>query len=86
MLRPRVAPAQARPGWLERPLACVVLKDGYAEDEEMKGQLLTYLESQFAKWWVPDDIVFLKEVPKTSVVKFLKAALRRELSEQYSGK
>ncbi|WP_142827316.1 long-chain fatty acid--CoA ligase [Planococcus soli] len=69
--------------WLERPLACVVLKEGHAEDEAMKAELLAYLESQFAKWWVPDDVVFLKEVPKTSVGKFLKAALRKELDGYY---
>ena len=69
--------------WMERPLACVVLKEGYAEDEATKSELLTYLESQFAKWWVPDDVVFLKEVPKTSVGKFLKAALRKELDGYY---
>lgn len=69
--------------WMERPLACVVLKEGYTEDEAMKAELLTYLESQFAKWWVPDDVVFLKEVPKTSVGKFLKAALRKELDGYY---
>lgn len=67
--------------WLERPLACVVLKDGRAADEETKQQLLTYLESQFAKWWVPDDVIFLDEIPKTSVGKFLKAALRQNLKE-----
>ena len=69
--------------WMERPLACVVLKEGYAEDEATKSELLAYLESQFAKWWVPDDVVFLKEVPKTSVGKFLKAALRKELNGYY---
>ncbi|ANU15054.1 Long-chain-fatty-acid--CoA ligase [Planococcus halocryophilus Or1] len=69
--------------WMERPLACVVVKEGYNEDEAMKAELLTYLESQFAKWWVPDDVVFLKEVPKTSVGKFLKAALRKELDGYY---
>ncbi|MGH2318857.1 long-chain fatty acid--CoA ligase [Planococcus sp. SE5232] len=69
--------------WMERPLACVVLKEGYTEDEATKSELLTYLESQFAKWWVPDDVVFLKEVPKTSVGKFLKAALRKELDGYY---
>ncbi|WP_313893277.1 long-chain fatty acid--CoA ligase [Psychrobacillus sp.] len=68
--------------WLERPLACVVLKAGY-EDRVTKEDLLTYLEGEFAKWWVPDDVVFLKEIPKTSVGKFLKAALRSELSSSY---
>ncbi|WKA59029.1 long-chain fatty acid--CoA ligase [Planococcus shenhongbingii] len=69
--------------WLERPLACVVLKEGYEESERTKADLLAYLEKQFAKWWVPDDVVFLKEVPKTSVGKFLKAALRKELDHHY---
>lgn len=67
--------------WLERPLACVVLKEGQTGDEEMKEQLLTYLEGQFAKWWVPDDLVFLDKIPKTSVGKFLKVALRETLKD-----
>jgi fatty-acyl-CoA synthase len=67
--------------WLERPLACVVLKDGKVADEEMKHRLLTYLGDQFAKLWVPDDVVFLDEIPKTSVGKFLKASLRESLKD-----
>lgn len=69
--------------WLERPLACVVLQEGHAADENMKKELLAYVEGQFAKWWVPDDVVFLDEIPKTSVGKFLKMALRKELSERF---
>ena len=69
--------------WIERPLACVVLKEGKVADEEMKQRLLTYLEGQFAKLWVPDDVVFLDEIPKTSVGKFLKASLRNQLTEHY---
>lgn len=65
--------------WQERPLACVVLKDGKTADDVMKERLLSYLEGQFAKWWVPDDVVFLTEIPKTSVGKFLKKALRDQL-------
>ena len=64
--------------WQERPLACVVLKEG---KEASKEELITYLEGQFAKWWLPDDIVFIKEIPKTSVGKFLKAKLREELKD-----
>ncbi|CAM3236984.1 long-chain fatty acid--CoA ligase [Filibacter tadaridae] len=67
--------------WQERPLACVVLKEGEAGDDAMKQKLLTSLEDQFAKWWIPDDVVFLDELPKTSVGKFLKAALRENLKE-----
>ena len=69
--------------WLERPLACVVLKEGSERDDATKQELLTYLEGQFAKWWVPDDVVFLDEIPKTSVGKFLKAALRSKVNEFY---
>ncbi|MBD7985418.1 long-chain fatty acid--CoA ligase [Sporosarcina sp. Sa2YVA2] len=65
--------------WQERPLACVVLKDGKTADDAMKQQLLSYMEGQFAKWWVPEDIVFMEELPKTSVGKFLKTALREQL-------
>ena len=64
------------PKWLERPLACVVLKENaYASKEE----LISSLENDFAKWWLPDDVVFLQEIPKTSVGKFLKAKLREDL-------
>ena len=66
--------------WLERPLACVVLHEGQTADEDMKEELLLY-GRQFAKWWVPDDIVFMDEIPKTSVGKFLKMALRKQLTE-----
>lgn len=66
--------------WQERPLACVVLKEGaYATKEELSA----FLEGQFAKWWLPDDIVFLTEIPKTSVGKFLKAKLRENVNEIY---
>jgi fatty-acyl-CoA synthase len=66
--------------WLERPLACVVLHEGQIADDEMKKELLTYIEDQFAKWWVPDDVIFMDEIPKTSVGKFLKRALRKQLT------
>lgn len=62
--------------WQERPIACVVLK----EDEAVtKKELLEFLEPQFAKWWLPDDILFMKEIPKTSVGKFLKRTLREQV-------
>ncbi|MEL3962302.1 long-chain fatty acid--CoA ligase [Lysinibacillus endophyticus] len=64
--------------WQERPLACVVLKEG---KDVTKDELLAFLEGQFAKWWLPDDVVFLNEIPKTSVGKFLKAKLREDLKD-----
>ena len=39
-----------------------------------KEELYEFLKPQFAKWWLPDDIVFMEEIPKTSVGKFLKQA------------
>lgn len=69
--------------WMERPVACVVLKEGQVGDETMTKTLLEYLEGQFASWWIPDDIVYLDEIPKTSVGKFLKAALRSQLQDHY---
>lgn len=65
--------------WQERPLGCVVLREGKIADEAKKQELLTYLERQFAKWWIPDDLLFLEEIPKTSVGKFLKRALREQI-------
>ncbi len=63
------------PKWQERPLAFVVLKPG---EEAMKEELIEFLKSRFAKWQVPDDILFVDEIPKTSVGKFDKRALREK--------
>ena len=62
--------------WQERPVACVVLKENGTATEE---ELLEFLRPQFAKWWFPDKILFLDEIPKTSVGKFLKRALREQV-------
>lgn len=72
--------AIAHPEWQERPVACVVLKAGY-KGTITKDDLIDFLKPQFAKWWLPDDIVFLEEIPKTSVGKFLKRALRDQLKD-----
>jgi fatty-acyl-CoA synthase len=77
--------AVPHPKWMERPVACVVLKDAY-KDRISKEELLDHLRPQFAKWWIPDDIVFMEEIPKTSVGKFLKRGLREQLKEYFVGK
>ncbi|WP_099362475.1 long-chain fatty acid--CoA ligase [Fredinandcohnia onubensis] len=69
--------------WQERPVACVVLKDA-AKDQTTKEELFEFLKPQFAKWWLPDDIIFMDEIPKTSVGKFLKRALRDQLKDHLS--
>ncbi|SCN40026.1 Medium-chain-fatty-acid--CoA ligase [Bacillus cereus] len=62
--------------WEERPVACVVLKEGQAVERE---ELYVLLEAEFPKWWMPEAILFVNEIPKTSVGKFLKRALRDQL-------
>ncbi|MDC3411874.1 long-chain fatty acid--CoA ligase [Aquibacillus sp. 3ASR75-11] len=71
------------PKWQERPVACVVMKDAY-KDTVSKEDLLDFLAPQFAKWWLPDDVLFMDDIPKTSVGKFLKSALREKVREQYT--
>jgi fatty-acyl-CoA synthase len=68
--------------WQERPVACVVLKDAAYKGAQMKEDLFEFLQPQFAKWWIPDDILFLDEIPKTSVGKFLKMTLRDEVQKE----
>ncbi|RID86150.1 fatty-acid--CoA ligase [Peribacillus asahii] len=68
--------------WQERPLACVVLKEGYV-GKVTPEDILEFLTPQFAKWWLPDEVMFVKDIPKTSVGKFLKRALREQLKDQY---
>jgi fatty-acyl-CoA synthase len=64
--------------WSERPLACVVLRDGA---DASAGDLVEHLRSRVAKWWLPDEVAFIDEVPKTSVGKFDKKVLRKRLEE-----
>jgi fatty-acyl-CoA synthase len=59
--------------WGERPLACVVPEDGAAVDAE---ELRSFLADRVAKWWIPERVEFIDEVPKTSVGKFSKKTLR----------
>jgi len=73
------------PEWDERPIACVVLNEGF-DETDMKEKLLSFLKPQFAKFWIPDDVLFYEEIPKTSVGKFLKRELRTQLEEHYQSK
>lgn len=68
------------PEWQERPVACVVLHEGKTATKE---EVLDFLRPQFAKWWLPDDVIFMEEIPKTSVGKFLKRALRDQVKAHY---
>jgi fatty-acyl-CoA synthase len=64
--------------WAERPLCCVVLRDGATLEA---GKLCEHLRGRVAKWWIPDEFAFVQEVPKTSVGKFDKKVLRAQLAE-----
>ena len=65
------------PKWQERPLACVVLKDGALIASE---ELRSFLVDRFSKWQLPDAFVFLAELPHTSTGKLLKSRLREQFS------
>jgi fatty-acyl-CoA synthase len=67
--------------WQERPLACVVLKPGKTVSTE---QILAHLTEKFPAWWMPDDVIFIDEVPKTSVGKFDKKVLREKYRQHLS--
>jgi fatty-acyl-CoA synthase len=77
MAHPKVAEAAvigvSHPKWAERPLACVVVRQGESLTED---ELREFLDGRIAKWWMPDAIEFIDEVPKTSVGKFSKKTLR----------
>jgi fatty-acyl-CoA synthase len=66
------------PKWDERPLACVVLKDGESATE---ADILEHLKPLVAKWWLPEHVEFIDEVPKTSVGKFSKKDLRAKFAD-----
>jgi fatty-acyl-CoA synthase len=63
------------PKWDERPLLLVVLKPGRTLD---KASLLGYLAEHVAKWWLPDDVVAIDQIPHTATGKILKTKLRED--------
>jgi fatty-acyl-CoA synthase len=65
--------------WAERPLAAVVVKEGETVGAD---ELREHLAPKFAKWWLPDRFEFVEEIPKTSVGKFKKTALREQFAEE----
>jgi fatty-acyl-CoA synthase len=66
------------PKWQERPLAVVVLVEG---SQVSASELRAFLEQRFARWQVPDDFTFVKELPHTSTGKLLKSKLRQQFSD-----
>ncbi len=72
-----VVVAVAHPKWMERPLAVVVRKPG---EEVSAKELQNHLRAKFAKWWIPNDVAFVEEIPKTSTGKFMKLQVREQFA------
>jgi fatty-acyl-CoA synthase len=64
--------------WAERPLCCVVVREGASLSAD---DLHEHLRGRVAKWWLPDEFAFIEQVPKTSVGKFDKKVLRAHLQK-----
>ena len=68
----------AHPKWDERPLLVVVAKPGKSPT---KDDLMGYLSDKVAKWWLPDDVVFVEEIPHTATGKIQKTTLRDQFKD-----
>ena len=71
------------PKWDERPMLFVVTNDGEPIE---KDSILEFLASKVAKWWLPDEIVFMKELPHGATGKLQKFELRDEYNNHYMDK
>jgi 3-(methylthio)propionyl---CoA ligase len=68
----------AHPKWDERPLVIVVKKPGASVTRE---ELLKFYEGKIAKWWMPDDVAFVEQLPHTATGKLLKTRLREDFKD-----
>jgi fatty-acyl-CoA synthase len=66
------------PKWDERPLLVVVLKQGKGATRD---EILDFMRGKIANWWMPDDVVFVPEIPHTATGKILKTALREQMKD-----
>lgn len=66
------------PKWTERPLLIVVLQAGA---ELAKDSVLEYMSDKIVKWWMPDDVVFVDEIPHTATGKISKLTLREQFKD-----
>ncbi|HTO95795.1 MAG TPA: long-chain fatty acid--CoA ligase [Myxococcales bacterium] len=76
-IREAAVVAAPHPKWDERPVACVVLRDGAAASEK---ELRGHLAGQFARFWLPDRFLFLETMPRTTVGKLNKVKLREQVA------
>ncbi|HWN51712.1 MAG TPA: fatty-acid--CoA ligase [Xanthobacteraceae bacterium] len=79
---PKVAEAAVigirHPKWDERPLLVVVMKKG---ESIGKDDMLAYMRGKIANWWMPDDVVFVDEIPHTATGKIQKTTLRERFKD-----
>ena len=68
----------AHPKWDERPLLVIVLKKDQTATKE---EILGFMQGKIAKWWMPDDVVFVNEIPHTATGKIQKMALRDQFKD-----
>jgi len=79
---PKVAEAAVigvrHPKWDERPLLVIVLKEGQTATKQ---EILAFIEGKIAKWWMPDDVVFVSAIPHTATGKIQKTTLRDQFRD-----
>jgi 3-(methylthio)propionyl---CoA ligase len=68
----------AHPKWTERPLLIVIRTEGA---ELARDEILTWLEGKIATWWMPEDVVFVDEIPHTATGKIRKIELRKQFAD-----
>jgi acyl-CoA synthetase (AMP-forming)/AMP-acid ligase II len=82
MAHPKLAEAAvigiAHPKWDERPIVVAVKKPG---QDVSKDEILKHFEGKIAKWWMPDDVVFVAELPHTATGKLSKLTLRQQMKD-----
>jgi fatty-acyl-CoA synthase len=70
--------AARHPKWDERPLLVVVKKAGASVTRD---ELLRFFDGKIARWWTPDDVVFVDSIPMGATGKMLKARLRETFKD-----
>jgi fatty-acyl-CoA synthase len=66
------------PKWDERPLLIVVLKK---EQSASRDEILKFMQGKIAKWWLPDEVIFVDEIPHTATGKIQKTTLRERFKD-----
>jgi fatty-acyl-CoA synthase len=66
------------PKWDERPLLVIVLKKDVSATRE---EIFAFMQGKIASWWMPDEIVFVGEIPHTATGKIQKTVLRERFKD-----